>query len=172
MPYFRFIIFTGPLTRPHLFIQSLYLRPLLPIKFILFNRNWAHFDIQGLTLTLIHNRMTQVAKTGRERWVNRWLVTLDLLMGLIVVIWTLKLVLLFSYVCIIHYQEFKIIAHLLPHGNILWLCMKEVQHHKQAHFCFAHHSVVKLNWIAAGESNNILHTAKLQCYVQWNTIAT
>ena len=64
--------------------------------------------------------MTQVAKVERERWVNRWLVTYDLLICLLIVVMRYMLVHLFSCVCTTHYQEFEIIAHLLPHhGNIL-----------------------------------------------------
>ena len=65
----------------------------------------------------------------------------------------------------------KIIAHSPPMvRSILWLCMKQVHQHKQAHFCFALQSVVlKLKLISAWESNHIflivekevLHTTKL-----------
>ena len=88
----------------------------------------------------------------------------------------------------LHYQEsggeiLKIIVHSPPMvRSILWLCMKQVHQHKQAHFCFAHHLVLKLKLISAWESNHIflivekevLHNTKSVgiCSVQWNIIAT
>ena len=80
---------------------------------------------------------------------------------------------LFSCVCIIDYQEFGGILKnhdpLSPHGNILWLCMKQARQHKEA--CLLCTSICGLNelkkWIAAWESNFLivemagLHTTKL-----------